>query len=56
MNDSHHISFEPLFRNRKPITIHLDKGMESVNATVGQYLQTSGSKFNTHKERRYRAF
>ena len=36
-----------LFRERKPITIQSDKGMEFFNATVQHYLQRQGVSFYT---------
>jgi transposase InsO family protein len=36
-----------LFENRNPITVQSDKGTESVNATVQQYLKRQGVDFHT---------
>ena len=36
-----------LFQDRKPITIHSDKGTEFVNTNVQQYLKRPGVSFHT---------
>ena len=40
-------ALEPLFKERNPLTLQLDKGTEFLNATVQRFLKQHGVSFHT---------